>query len=277
MWRRQSVRRACLTTATPCPKATLRPFVLSIPLHPSPPPPSAPAGCRPSASFAARRGSLETCVLSSMRESAWMCANTSTAAIHSLLLDAAARRRALLDARECVDVLVRPSHPPPCCSMWRLGEALFSMRESAWMCANSTSLLLDAAAWRSTLLDAGECVDVRAHAPLPSTPCRSMRRLGDALSLMRESAWMGTVRAGGPVPSTSLLLDAVACRRTLLDAGGCVDVQCAPLRECIGTRPSLSLTLYLYLYLYLGLIFNISYILTYFYPFCISTYVTMYS
>lgn len=83
---------------------------------------------------------------------------------------------------------------PPCCSMRRQGDARSSMRESARMCAHAgviPSLPFNAAAWRRTLLDAGECVDVMCRACLPHpTPWCSTRRPGDVLSSMRESAWM---------------------------------------------------------------------------------------
>ncbi|KAF6745689.1 hypothetical protein DFP72DRAFT_1077227 [Ephemerocybe angulata] len=63
------------------------------------------------------------------------------------------------------------------------------------------------------------CVLLLANTP-SSTPCRSMRRLGDTLSSMRESARMSALHAG---LIHSLPFDATAWRRALLDVGECVD------------------------------------------------------
>ncbi|KAF6755326.1 hypothetical protein DFP72DRAFT_896480 [Ephemerocybe angulata] len=75
--------------------------------------------------------------------------------------------------------------------MRRRGDALSSMWESAWICAGVLvihSMLLDVAAWRHTLLDAGECVDVcrvcRSH-PLHAARCGgecvTMSSLGEGM------------------------------------------------------------------------------------------------
>ncbi|KAF5338155.1 hypothetical protein D9611_014562 [Ephemerocybe angulata] len=120
-------------------------------------------------------------------------------------------------SRRRVVTLVAAPHliPPPPFDL----PAAFNLRAALREHPIFPSLPFNAAARRCALLDAGECVDMRtarrchpllaarcggketraprcgrvrgcAHTLVSSPPCRSMRRLGDVLSSMRESAWM---------------------------------------------------------------------------------------
>ncbi|KAF6745675.1 hypothetical protein DFP72DRAFT_925514, partial [Ephemerocybe angulata] len=97
---------------------------------------------------------------------------------------------ALFSMRESAWMAHAPPPSTPCCPMRRLGDALSSMRESAWMRWLHPLLAARCGGWETRSSRCGRVRGCVQFAPAPSTPCCPMRRLGDVLFSMRESAWM---------------------------------------------------------------------------------------